>query len=121
MVRLAVVGLLASLLSWAGDWSGALVDSKCWDSEESNVNPHDSLTNVDRDRGMEVRFCSPNTETTVFAIVDHDGQSSKLDAAGNSKAAELVRATGKKPHYIVHVTGTMNKKRLQVDSIALRR
>ena len=53
MVRIVMsftIACLACTLAWADDWTGALVDAKCWASEESNVNPHDSLTNVDRDR-----------------------------------------------------------------------
>ena len=60
MGKLAILICLASTLGLAESWSGALVDSKCFASEESNVNLHDSLTNVDRDRGMEIRFCSPS-------------------------------------------------------------
>jgi hypothetical protein len=121
VVRLATVVFLASTVCLAGNWSGALVDSKCYDSLERNVNPHDTLGNVDRDRGQEIRYCSPTGKTKAFAIVDHDGYRFKLDVGGNTQAAELVQKTGKKPLYIVAVTGEMKKKTIKVDSISVIR
>ncbi|HEV3333889.1 MAG TPA: hypothetical protein VG096_23045 [Bryobacteraceae bacterium] len=119
MMRLAIVICLASTLGFSDNWSGALVNSKCYDSLEGNVNPHDSLSNVDRDRGQEISFCSPNDKTKSFAIVDRDGLRFKLDAGGNTKAAELVRNTGKKPYYRVTVTGEMSKHTIKTDSISM--
>jgi hypothetical protein len=119
MMRLAIVVCLASTLGFSGTWSGALVNFKCYDSLEGNVNPHDSLSNVDRDRGQEIRFCSPDGNTKSFAIVDRDGLRFKLDAGGNTKASELVRNTGKKLYYRVTVTGEMSKDTIKTDSISI--
>jgi hypothetical protein len=58
-ITMQLVILLLSLsgaLSSAENLSGVLVDSKCYDSEERNVNPTDTLTYVDRDRNLEIRF-----------------------------------------------------------------
>jgi len=120
-VRFAALVCLASTPGFAGSWSGALVDSKCFDSEERNVNPTDTLTNVDRDRGLEIRFCSPNGKTKAFAVVERDGPSFKLDVGGNTKAAELVHKAGKKAYYIVAVTGEMTKNTVTVDSLSMVR
>jgi hypothetical protein len=122
MIRMATLLLFACLagtIARAHSWSGALVNAKCWDSEERNINPHDSLTNVDRDRGMEVRFCSPNAKTKSFALVDHDGYTFHLDVGGNAKAADLVRHAGKKPYYFVNITGQAGKRMVRVDSISM--
>ena len=121
MIKLAAAVCLAATSGLAGNWSGALVDSKCFDGEERNVGPTDALTNVDRDRGEEIRFCSPNSKTKAFTVVERDGLSFKLDAGGNSKAVELVRNAGKKPHYVVTVTGEMSKNTVKVDSISVVR
>jgi hypothetical protein len=76
---------------------------------------------VDRDKGQEIRYCSPTGKTKAFAIIDHDGYRFKLDVGGNRRAAELVQKTGKKPLYIVAVTGEMKKKTIKVDSISVIR
>jgi hypothetical protein len=119
--RIAFLLCLFSGLSFAETRSGVLVDSRCWGAEERNVNPSDTLTSVDRDTNREIRYCSPNAKTKFFAIVQTDGLSFKLDSAGDAKAAELVRTTGKQPLYRVAVTGSVNKKTINVDSIAIAR
>jgi hypothetical protein len=118
-MRLAVLLCLSSAFGFAETWSGYLVDSKCYANEEGNVNPTDTLTNVDRDRGFEVRYCSPNAKTKSFAIVRTDGQTLKLDAGGNAKAADMVRKIGKKPLLAVAVTGERNKNTITVDTISV--
>jgi hypothetical protein len=116
--RLAALCFAASAVGFAAGWSGALVNSKCYDALERNVNPQDSLSSVDRDRGSEVRYCSPNAKTKLFGIVTRDGENLKLDSAGNTKAMELVRRIGKKSWFQVVVTGEMNKGTIKVDSIS---
>ncbi len=118
---LAALLCLSPVLSFAGSWSGSLVDSKCYDALERNVNPTDTLYNVDRDGYREIRYCSPTTKTKYFAVVPFDGPSLKLDPAGNTKAAELVRQIGKKSHLIVAVTGEPIKNTIKVDSISISR
>jgi len=118
-MRLAALFCLSSALSFAGIWTGALVDSKCYASEERNVNPTDTMTYVDRDRNLEIRFCTPRAKTKSFAIVQADGTVVTLDAGGNAKAAELVRGTGKQSRFAVAVTGALSKDTISVDSIAM--
>ncbi len=118
--RLAALLVFSSALSFAGSWSGVLVNSKCWTSEENNVNPTDTLTSVDRDRNLEIRACSPNAKTKSFTLVTPDGLSFHLDA-GNTKAAELIRQTGKRSVFTVSITGDLIKKTVKVDSISIAR
>jgi hypothetical protein len=120
-MRLAALLCLSSVFSFAGSWSGTLVDSKCYDSEELNVNPTDTSTSVDRDKNLEIRYCSPSAKTKSFTVVQHDGLSFKLDSAGNTKAAELVRKTGGKSLFTVAVTGELNRNTIKVDSISVAR
>jgi len=119
IMRLSALIFVASELSFGASWRGALVDSRCFKSEEHNVNPNDTLTNVDRDRNWEVRFCSPRAKSKSFAFVDADGLSFQLDSEGNRKAAELVRKTGKRDLYLVVVSGEKSGNKLMVDSIAV--
>jgi len=120
-MRLAALVCLSSALSFAGSWSGALVDSKCWRNEELNVNPTDTSTYVDRDRNMEIRYCSPNAKTKSFAVVQSDGRSFTLDSEGDARAAELVRNTGKKSLFAVVITGEMTQHTVKVESISMAR
>ncbi len=109
---------LAASLSFAQTWFGRLVDSKCYESEERNINPKDTLRYVDRDQNWEIRFCAAKAKTKSFTIVEPDGESFRLDAAGNAKAAELQRTMGRHPHQLyVTVTGELAENTLKVDSI----
>src|SRR5579864_6662697 len=112
---------LSSALAYAGTWSGALVDSKCFEIAERNVNPTDTLTYVDRDQNQEIRLCSPGAKTKVFAVVQHDGLSLSLDPAGNAKSAEIVRRAFHKSPLAVVITGDMSGKTIKVGSISMVR
>ncbi|HLG95452.1 MAG TPA: hypothetical protein VKX49_03970 [Bryobacteraceae bacterium] len=116
--RLGALLCVASGLAGIETWSGALVDGKCYAAEERNVNPTVTLTAVDRDRGQEIRYCSPNAKTKTFALVERDSTRFDLDAGGNAKAAELVRKSGKKPLFLVTVTGELNGHTITVDTIS---
>ena len=118
-MRFGVVVLFSTGLSFAGTWSGTLVDARCWMFEESNVSPRHTTQFVDRDRNREVSYCSPGKKTKTFAIVPPDGVSLDLDAAGNAQAADLVRSSGTKSAMRVIVTGEIQKNLIQVSSIAV--
>ena len=120
-IRLAALVCLSSALSSAGSWSGTLVDSKCFHNEERNVNPTDTMTYVDRDMNLEIRYCSPSAKTQSFVVVQPDGLSFRLDSAGNAKAAEFVRNKGKKSPFYVAITGEVSKDTIKVDSISAAR
>ena len=121
VTRLALLFCLSSALSFAGSWSGVLVDSKCYASEERNVNPTDTMTFVDRDQNLGIRYCSPKEKTKSFALVQSDGSTFQLDSPGDTKAAELVRTTGKRSRFAVTVTGELGKNTIQVDSVSMAR
>jgi len=109
---------VSSAMGLAENWSGMLVDSKCYAAEERNVNPTDTETFVDRDKGYEIRYCLPKLKTKIFALVPPYGESVPLDSAGNAKAAQLIRTEGKKHLVLVTITGELIGNAIQVDSIA---
>jgi hypothetical protein len=114
-LRVSVILCLASNLGFAGSWSGVLVDSKCYDSEERNINPFEPF----HDEELDVRLCRPNAHTKSFAIVQQDWLRLRLDSAGNAKAAEIVRKADKKKSYWgVAVTGEKIKDIVKVVSIS---
>jgi len=117
-VRLAALMFLASAWACAQTWSGYLVDSRCYRSLEGNRNPRDTLTEVDHDRGWEVRYCHLTPKTRSFTVVQKDGQSFELDSAGNAQAAKLFAKAGSKGPFYVTVTGEMSRNTVRVESIA---
>jgi hypothetical protein len=105
--------------TFAGSWSGVLVDAACYEREERNINVNDTTFDVDRDRDFEIRQCLPSTKTKAFAVVQQNGQSFELDSTGNAKAATLIPKTGKKSRIYVAVRGQEDKAGVIVDSIVL--
>jgi len=87
-----------------------LVDSKCDDNEERNVNPTDTETCVDGDKDPAIRYYSPRAKTKSFAVVQHDGLDFKLDSIGNEKAIELVRIDSRQE---IFVLGRGNRRKEQ--------
>jgi hypothetical protein len=115
-IHIAVLVLLTSIASLAaGSWSGPLVDSKCYETANSNGK---FVTSVDRDMELTIRLCAPNAKTESFGVVLKDWQISELDANGNAKASELIRTAGKQKMYMVTITGEMKRLALEVDSLS---
>lgn len=115
-MRFALILLFTSTLASAQSWSGYLVKSSCYRNDQTNTNKY--ATTADRDMTMVVKQCSPNANTKSFALVLSDWSSLKLDAAGNAKAAEVVRNSGSASPLQVTVTGDRTSKQLKVASIA---
>ena len=118
-LRVVTLFCLSSALSYAESFTGALVDSKCYEYRERNVNPTDTLTYVDRDTRTEIHDCSPNAKTKTFAIVLREGPSYRLDPPGNTQAAQLVRSTGNRSLFVVAVAGELSKSTVKVKSISM--
>ena len=121
LLRVAALGFVTCALSGAENWTGWLVNARCYESVKHNVSPQDSLIYVDRDRGEEILYCSPNTKTKTFTIVDRDGSKVDLDTNGNTQGAYLVLKAGKRTHYVVTITGERQKGVIKVNSIVLNR
>ena len=121
MLAVRIAGLLGLALvpAFAANWSGVLVDSKCFEAEERNVNPSDTLIYVDRDRNRELRVCAPHEKTKLFSVVLPDGTSFRLDSAGNMRAAELVKGQKLRTAPAVSVTGEKTRRTVQVTAITL--
>jgi hypothetical protein len=118
-MRVIILVLLSSGLSFAGTWSGTLVNARCWGFEENNVGQKNTAPYVDRDRNLEVSLCSPNAKTKSFAVVTPEGIALTLDAAGNATAHDLAKAAHRNAPIRVVVTGEPNSKTsIQVSSIS---
>jgi len=115
-MRVFALLCLTAALGFAQSWPGYLVDSRCYKSDQTNHN--DNPSTVERDMNLELRQCSPNGKTKDFALVLPDWSSLKLDAAGNAKAAEIVRNPANKMPLAVTASGERVNGTLKVSSIA---
>jgi hypothetical protein len=116
ILRLAFLLSLASVLSFAANWSGALVDAKCYATAQRNVSQgHPGSTDTKR----TVRSCSPNEKTTEFSVVQQVGTTFNLDPDGNEKAHQLFLKHGRKSPFKVNVTGEATQDTLKVDTISI--
>ena len=120
----AMLLCLVSTLASAGTWTADLVDAGCFQSEERNVNPDDITVPGARDLDFEIRACYPRAKKSrTFMVVLSSGEIFSLDSAGNSQAARLVDAAGKRPKghadFPVKVTGSISKDRIDVNSMTV--
>jgi len=119
-MRFLVLFSLTVAPTLAETWTGALVDSRCYANLERNRDPKDTLFNVDRDRGSEIRYCAPEKSTKLYAIVQVDGTAVNLDSTANSKAADVVQSAAKGTKWFqVTVSGELSHNSVKVDSITL--
>jgi len=106
--RLSAFLVVVSALAFAETWSGKLVDAACADQQKAEA-------------------CAPTASTTAFAL-KAGGKVLKLDAAGNTKAAEALKSgensadRAKNPSKEVNATvqGTLSEDMIKVDSIEVR-
>lgn len=114
MSRTAIICSLIPFIltpAFGQTWPGILVDAACYAREQRNTGPNNTGFDVNTDRNYEIRHCLPSAKTSSFSLVQPDGQSVKLNSAGNVKAAEITRNTGKRSRIYV----------VNVDSIAVNR
>lgn len=104
------VSTLFSTLALAGNWSGKLLDAKCYDEQK------------------QAGACTATTRTNAFAL-ESDGKIFKLDAAGNSKAAAALKnradrsanpANPEPKEVHAQVSGTEKDGMIAVESIDVR-
>ena len=118
ILQLTCLSFLASVLSFAANMSGWLVDSKCYTSMEFNRSEPPSYTNSDGN--LPIRYCSPAKKSKAFAIVrQDDGLAFKFDPAGNEKAMDLGVNASSKFVYFVNVTGETHKNTFYVQHVSI--
>ena len=106
--RLSAFLVVVSALAFAETFSGKLIDAACADQQKSEA-------------------CVPTASTTAFAI-NAAGKVLKLDAAGNTKAAEAMKNKensadrAKNPNREINATvqGTLSEDTIKVEAIELR-
>lgn len=118
IARVACLSCFASMLCLAENWSGWLVNAKCYASMEANHNDLDRS----RDGNLMVRYCTPDKDTKSFAVVRNDDAPFYFDSAGNEQSAALPLSLGKHFVYFVKVwtENLGNAHRVQRVSIVAR-
>jgi hypothetical protein len=71
------------------------------------------------DPDAHTRECALKCQASGYGIITKDHKYLKFDSAGDSKIAEALKASDKKDHLRVDVTGDVNGDTLQVTSIKL--
>ena len=102
--------LIFAGLAFAETWTGKLVDANCAEQDKTAA-------------------CTPTSSTTAFAL-SAEGKMLKLDAAGNTKAAEALKsradrakdpaAPTKETEVRATVSGTLEGDTVKVESISLQ-
>ncbi len=105
-IRLMVLSGVFSLLGFAETWSGTLVDANCAAQNKSSAH------------------CAPTSSTSAFALMLADGKTVKLDANGNTKAADALKNSAdrsKNPNATTpvkaKVSGTLSGDTIAVDTV----
>jgi hypothetical protein len=109
LVSFAVLFGLCALPAWAATetFSGvSVIDTNCSKKAAADPDAH-------------TRECALKCQASGYGIITKDHKYLKFDAAGNSKITEALKASDKKDHLRVDVTGDVNGDALQVTSIKL--
>ena len=118
-LRLAGLWIGLSTLGFAGTWSGFLVSSACYQSEMNNASQDDVMA-TNRDMRMVLTQCAATHRTRHFAIVQNDWTARRLDAAGNERAAAIIRNSPKpRPLYCITVHGERQKDMIVTGPVAI--
>jgi hypothetical protein len=105
IVLSALALLLLATAVPAATWTNvALVDVNCSTKVKANPDTHS-------------RTCAIKCADNGYGVLAADGKFVKLDAAGNEKALALLKASEKKDHLRVDVTGEVDGETLKVATI----
>jgi hypothetical protein len=109
VIRILMLAGLFAVLAVAETWSGTLVDAACAADKKTSVE------------------CAPTSATSSFALVLADGKMVKLDASGNSKAADALKNNAdrsknpdSKKVVTAKVTGSLSGDTIQVEAIEVQ-
>jgi hypothetical protein len=111
------VKILTSLLAFGLLATPALAETKTF----NNVSVVDVACskNVAADADSHTRECALKCKESGFAVVTADNHVLKLDADGNAKVLEQLKASDKADHLRVNVSGDVEGNTLKVTSIKL--
>ena len=104
---LAVVALAGAATAYAEEWTNvALVDHHCMSKVKADPDSHPTS-------------CLIQCAKSGYGILTTDGTWLKFDKAGNEKALEALKATDKKDHIRVNVTGELKNGTIDVTALTI--
>jgi len=107
LAALAVIALAAPVAARAATWEKvSLIDQMCKAKFESHVDDHPTS-------------CLLKCAGSGYGIITADGKWLKLDKAGNDKAVAALKATSRKDHIRVDVSGALQGDTIAVTSLAI--
>ncbi len=105
---LIVLALAGATAAFAEDWTGvALVDQHCMSKVKADPDSHPTS-------------CLIQCSKAGYGILTSDGTFLKFDKAGNEKALAALKATDKKDHIRVNVTGELKKDVIEVSALTIQ-
>lgn len=107
LAALAVLALAAPVAARAASWEKvSLIDQMCKAKFESHADDHPTS-------------CLLKCAGSGYGIITADGKWLKLDKAGNEKAVAALKATSRKDHVRVDVSGALKGDTIAVTSLAI--
>jgi hypothetical protein len=108
LVLLVAMTLAGAAAAYAEDWKGvSLVDKMCYSKVKDDPDKHETS-------------CLVSCAKSGYGIITADGKYLMLDKAGNEKALAALKATDKKDHVRVNVTGALKGTTVQVTELSLQ-
>lgn len=106
-LALAVGLLVAPALALADTWTNvSLVDAKCSAKVAANPDAH-------------TRSCALECAKSGYGVFTTDGKYLKLDAEGSKQALVLLKASDRKDHLRVNLTGNLAGETVTVQTIEM--
>ena len=107
LATLAVMALAAPVAAWAETWEKpSLIDNMCKAKFESHPDDHPTS-------------CLLKCAGSGYGVVTANGKWLKLDKAGNDKAVAALKATSRKDHIKVDVSGDLKGDTIAVASLTI--
>jgi VCBS repeat-containing protein len=104
---LVVIALAGATAAFAEEWTNvALIDHHCLSKFKADPDAHPTS-------------CLIQCAKSGYGIITADGKWLKFDKAGNEKALEALKATDKKDHIRVNVTGEVKNGVLEVTQLSI--
>ncbi len=105
------------VLALALTWLPALALAASW--EKVPLVDHMCLDKVKADPDKHPTSCLIKCAGSGYGILTEDGKWLKLDKAGNEKALAALKATSKKDHIRVNVTGERSGDSIEVSALSI--
>jgi len=116
IAKILPVFCLGSMLCLAETFSGKVVDAAC---KDQNATPP-AAQSTNPPSAQTTNACEPTASTSSFGIELSDGKVLKLDGAGNTKVADMLKNSSNKSSLQATVTGSLDGQTVKVDTVDIK-